>query len=322
MIRLLVGLLVAGLLTAGQAASQDWPSRTVKVVVPFAPGSTPDGAARVLAERLQARLGQPFVIENRAGAGGNLGTDAVAKAEPDGATIGVSIVGPLVLNTLLFPRMPYDPATDLTPITILGAQPSVLVVNAEVPARSVGELVELLRREPGKYDFGSIGVGSLSHLAMEAIAVASGTRLVHVPFAGSPAVVTALLRGDVKMAVLPAGGVVPQAADGRLRLLGVTAAQRSPLLPGLPTLREAGIEGVEADAWVGLIGPARLPAALVEKLGGTVREILAEPATIERLRAQFISPGGGTPEEFRAVMRAELDRWGPVIRDNSIRLGN
>ncbi len=317
-------LIAAGL--ASLAGCQDgfaegWPSRVVRLVVPFGPGSTPDGAARILADRLQAKLGQPFVIENRVGAGGNLGTDAVAKAEPDGYTIGVSIVGPLALNTLLFPRMPYDPALDLAPITIIGAQPSVLVVNPDLAAASVGELLALLRREPGRLNFASIGVGSLSHLAMEAIAMEGGVRPVHVPFQGSPAAVTALIRGDVQMAVLPAGAVVAQVEDGKLRALAVTAAMRSALLPLLPTLKEAGIPGVEADAWIGLIAPVRTGDAILARLGDTVREILAEPGTAAKLRAQSIEPAGTSSEAFRAVIRQELARWEPVIRANGIRMG-
>ena len=311
---ILVGALVP-------ASAQDWPSRVVRIVVPFGPGSTPDSAARLVADRLQARLGQPFVIENKPGASGNIGTDAVAKADTDGYTLGVSIVGPLALNTLLFPRMPYDPARDLTPVTILAGQPSVLVVNNDLPARSVDELIGLLKRDPGKYNFGSIGVGSLSHLAMEAIAIKSGTRPVHIPFPGSPAAVTALIRGDVQMAVLPAASVVPQAQDGKMRMLAVTVPERSALLPDLPTLREAGIAGVEADAWIGLIAPAKLPEPIVRKLGDTVRQILAEPEIREKLKAQFMEPSGGTAEQFRATVQAELDRWGPVIRASDIRMG-
>ncbi|WP_375460725.1 Bug family tripartite tricarboxylate transporter substrate binding protein [uncultured Enterovirga sp.] len=320
MIRILAGALALAVSAFG-ALSQEWPSRPVRIIVPFGPGSTPDGAARVIADRLQARLGQPFVIENKAGAGGNLGTDAVAKAQPDGYTIGVSIVGPLALNTLLFPRMPYDPFRDLTPVTILGAQPSVLVVNNDLPARRVEDLVALLRRDPGRYNFASIGIGSLSHLAMEAIAMRGATRPVHIPFAGSPAAVTALIRGDVHMSVLPAGSVVAQAEAGQIRMLAVTAARRSPLLPDVPTLRELGIAGVEADAWIGLIAPAGLPDPILDKLGATVRDILAEPATRDRLRTQLISPDGGSAADFRAVVQAELERWGPVIRANDIRVG-
>lgn len=319
--KLVVAAFAALVATLGGAEAQDWPSRVVRIVVPFGPGSTPDSAARLLADRLQARLGQPFVIENKAGASGNLGTDTVAKAEPDGYTLGVSIVGPLALNTLLFPKLPYDPATDLAPITIVAAQPSVLVVNNELPARSVDELIALLKADPTRYNFGSIGVGSLSHLAMEAIAIKSGTRPVHIPFGGSPAAVTALIRGDVQMAVLPAGSVVPQAQDGKVRLLAVTAAERSPLLPELPTLKESGIQGVEAEAWIGLIAPARVPAPILGRVETTVRDILAEPDTREKLRAQLMTAGGGGPAQLRDTIRAELDRWGPVIRAGNIRVG-
>ncbi len=168
------------LLASASAAAQDWPTKTVKIVVPFAPGSTPDMVARLIADRLQQKLGQTFVIENKPGASGNLGTDAVAKAEPDGATIGISIGGPLAINTLLFSKLPYAPAKDLAPITQLITQPSALVVNTDLGADNVAALVALLKRDPGKYNFGSIGNGSLSHLAMEAIALKSGTKLVHV----------------------------------------------------------------------------------------------------------------------------------------------
>lgn len=318
--RLIVSLL-ATCLAAGAAAAQDWPSRVVKIVVPFGPGSTPDVAARILADRLEPKLGQPFVIENRVGAGGNLGTDQVAKAAPDGYTLGVSIVGPLALNALLFPKLPYDPAKDLTPITIVAAQPSILVTSNDFPANSVDELVAVLKRDPGKYNYGSIGVGSLSHLSMEAISVKSGTKLVHVPFPGSPAAVTALLRGDVQMAVLPAGSVVPQAQEGKLKMLAVTSPQRSPLLPNLPTLKDAGIEGVEANAWIGLIAPAGLDGAIVSKFGAAVRQVLAEPEVVAKLKAQYMEPGGISADEFRAVIKAELDRWGPIIKANDIRLG-
>ena len=311
----------AALLSAAPAPAQEWPSRPVTVVVPFAAGSTPDTTARTVAERLQAKLGQPVVIENKAGASGNLGTGFVAQAEPDGYTLGVSIVGPLALNTLLFPKMPYDPKTDLAFVTVLAAQPSVLVVNNDLPARSTEELVALLKRDGEKLNFGSIGNGSLSHLATEAIAQKSGARPVHVPFTGSPAAVTALIRGDVQLAVLPAGAVVPTGEAGRIRMLAVTSAKRSALLPNLPTLAEAGIAGVEADAWVGLVAPAKTSPAVLGKLEREVRAVLAEPGLRERLNAQYTEPVGSSAEEFRATVEAELRRWGPIIQANNIRIG-
>lgn len=313
----LLGLLLGTTL----AQAQEWPSRTVTVIVPFAPGSTPDSVARIVAERLNAKLGQPFVIENRAGASGNLGTYAVAKADPDGYTIGVSIVGPLALNALLFPRMPYDAVKDLALITVLASQPSVLVVNKDLGVNSAEELIALLKREPGKHNFGSIGIGSLSHLAMEAIMIKSGAKPVHIPYSGSPAVVTALIRGDVQMAVMPAASVTPQAEAGQIQAIAVTSPSRSALLPDLPTLKEAGIPDVEADAWIGLIAPAKTSETVRAKIEREVRDVLAEPAIGNRLKLQFMVPVGNSPDEFHSMIQGELNRWGPVIKANSIRIG-
>ncbi len=183
-------------LLAVPALAQEWPSKGARIIVPFAAGATPDLVARLIADDLHQKLGQTFIVENRPGASGNIGTDAVAKAAPDGATIGVSIGGPLAINTLLFRKLPYDPSKDLALITMLVTQPSVLAVNGDLSVSSVPQLVDLIRRNPGKYNFGSIGTGSLSHLAMEAIAIKSGTQLVHVPYASSPQAVTALLRNS------------------------------------------------------------------------------------------------------------------------------
>jgi tripartite-type tricarboxylate transporter receptor subunit TctC len=309
-----LAIALAGSLWAlAPAAAQDWPTKTVRIVVPFGPGSTPDMVARLIADRLQQKLGQSFVIENKPGASGNLGTDAVAKAEPDGATIGVSIGGPLAINTLLFSKLPYDPAKDIAPITQLITQPSALVVNGSVGVDSVAELVALLKREPGKYNFGSIGNGSLSHLAMEAIALKSGTQMVHVPYPGSPQAMTAVLRGDVAMACLPAIAVTPQLASGKVKILAVSTGKRSALLPDIPTLKEAGID-VEADAWMGLIAPARTPEAAIAKIHDEVVDAIKAPAAREKLAVQLMEPIGNSPAEFRAVIAREVARWAPVIK--------
>jgi tripartite-type tricarboxylate transporter receptor subunit TctC len=312
--------LAALALSAAPAVAQDWPQRSVTVVVPFIAGSTPDVLARVVADRLQAKLGQPFIIENRAGASGNTGTAAVAKAAPDGHTLGVSIVGPLVINALLFPKMPYETDKEIAPVTILASQPSVLVANPGLAANSVAELVSLLKREADKITYDSIGRGSLSHLSMEALAAKAGVKLVHLPFPGSPATVTALLRGDVQLAVLPAASVVAQGREGKLKMLGVTSPKRSPLLPDLPTLGEAGIAGVEADAWVGLIAPAGTPQAVLAKIHKETIAVLAEPEVAAKLTPQFMVPIGNTPDAFRAVMKEEHDRWAPVIKAGGIKV--
>jgi len=300
------------------AAAQDWPTRTVKIVVPFAPGATPDLVARLVADYLQDKSGRTFFVENKPGASGNTGTDIVAKAEPDGSTIGISIGGPLAINTLLFSKLPYDPRKDLALITMLVTQPSALAVNSALGVNSVAELMELIRRNPGKYAFGSIGTGSLSHLAMEAIALKSGARLVHVPYASSPQTMTALIRNDVQMVCLPAIAVVPQVGSG-VKILAVSTAERSALLPGVPTLKEAGID-VEADAWMGLIAPAGTSEATVARIGGLAGEAVTSRAIREKLTAQLMEPIPDTPAQFRARIDADIARWTPVIEAAKIRI--
>jgi tripartite-type tricarboxylate transporter receptor subunit TctC len=301
------------------AVAQDWPAKPVKIVVPFAAGATPDIVARLIADDLQSRLNQTFIVENRPGASGNTGTDAVVKAEPDGATIGVSIGGPLAVNMLLFGHLPYDPRKDLTLITLLVTQPSVLAINSALGVNSTRELIDVIRRDPGKYAFGSIGAGSLSHLAMEAIALKSGARLVHVPYPSSPQAVTALLRNDVQMVCLPAISIMPQLDSPALRVLAVSTAERSPLLPDIPTLQEAGIE-VEADAWSGLIAPAAIPQSMAARIGHLIGETLRLPVIRDKLAAQLMRPIPGTPAEFRARIDGDIARWSPVIAAAKIKI--
>jgi tripartite-type tricarboxylate transporter receptor subunit TctC len=301
------------------AAAQDWPAKTVKIIVPFAAGATPDLVARLIADDLQDKLQQTFIVENRPGAGGNTGTDAVAKADPDGSIIGVSIGGPLAVNTLLFSNLPYDPKKDLALITMLVTQPSALAVNVSLGVNTTQELIDLIRREPGKYAFGSIGTGSLSHLAMEAIALKSGTQLVHVPYPSSPQAMTALIRNDVQMVCLPAISVVPQLGSGAVKILAVSTAERSALLPGIPTLKEGGID-VEADAWSGLIAPVQISDAIAGRIGKLVGEVLTSRAIRERLTAQLMEPIPGTAAEFRARIDADIARWRPVIEAAKIKI--
>jgi tripartite-type tricarboxylate transporter receptor subunit TctC len=311
--RCLAIALAGSLLACAPATAQDWPTKTVKIIVPFGPGSTPDLIGRMLADHMQQKLGQPFVVENRPGASANTGTDIVAKAEPDGYTIGISLGGPLAINTLLFARMPYDPAKDIALITMLTTQPSALVVHSGLGVNSVGELVELLKKNPGKYNYGSIGNGSLSHLAMEAIALKSGTTMVHIPYPGSPQAMTAVLRNDVQMACMPAIAVTPHVPSGQVKILAISLGRRSALLPDYPTLKEAGID-VEADAWNGLIAPARTPEPIIGKIQSVVAGALAEPAIRAKLATQLMEPIPTTPVQFRAKIDADLARWSPVIK--------
>ncbi len=315
-------VLIATLMLVGgvPAGAQDWPAKTVRIVVPFGAGSTPDIIARVIVDELHKKYpNNAFVVENKPGASGNTGTDAVAKAKPDGATIGVSIGGPLAINTLLFSNMPYDPHKDIAPITQLVTQPSALAVNPGLQVNTVGELIELVKANPGKYNFASIGNGSLSHLVMEAIALKAGTKLVHVPYAGSPAAITSVIRNDTQMACLPAISVTPQAQAGKVKILAVSTAKRSPYLPNVPTLRESGID-VEADAWNGLIAPGGTPKPIIDAINRDVVTIIELPAVREKLAAQLMEPVGSSPEEFRARIDGEIARWSAVIKAASIKI--
>jgi tripartite-type tricarboxylate transporter receptor subunit TctC len=310
---------VAVLIGTLSAAAQDWPTKTVRIIVPFAAGATPDLVARLIAENLQDKLGQSFIVENKPGASGNTGTDAMAKAEPDGTTIGVSIGGPLAINSLLFSNLPYDPKKDLSLITMLVTQPSALAVNTSLGVYNAGELLDLIKRNPGKYTYGSIGTGSLSQLAMEAIALKAGTKLVHVPYPSSPQAIQALIRNDVQMVCLPAISIVPQLGGGAIKLLALSTADRSALLPGVPTLKESGID-VEADAWTGLVGPAGLPEAMVKRIGQLVGDVLTSRAVREKLTAQLMEPIPDTPAEFKARIDADIARWQPVIEAANIKI--
>jgi tripartite-type tricarboxylate transporter receptor subunit TctC len=316
--RLIATALALMLGTVGGLA-QTWPAKPVRIIVPFGAGSTPDLVGRLIADQLKQQTRQTFIVENKPGASGNTGTDAVAKAAPDGTTIGISIGGPLAINTLLFAHLPYDPSKDLSLITMLVTQPSALAVNASLGVDNVAALIDLIRKNPGKYNYGSIGTGSLSQLAMEAIALKSGTRLVHVPFPSSPQAVEALIRNDVQMVCLPAVSITPQLAGGKIKMLAISTAKRSELLPGVPTLKEAGVD-VEADAWSGLIGPAGLPAATIERINHLVASAITGPAIRTRLSAQLMEPIPDTPAEFRARIDSDIARWKPIIDAAKIKI--
>jgi tripartite-type tricarboxylate transporter receptor subunit TctC len=317
-----VGPLLALLVLPGalQAQVPPWPPKAVRIVVPFGPGSTPDLVGRLLADSLQARHpGSNFVVENRPGASGNLGTDVVARATPDGTTIGISLGGPLAINTLLFASLPYHPDTDIAPVTLLTQLPSVLAVPTSLGVDSVAEFIVRLKSDSKGLAYGSIGAGSLSQLCMEAIAQKAGATMVHVAYAGSPNAVTALLRSDVQAACLPAIAVTPLLAGGAIKILAVSTALRSPFLPEVPTLKESGID-VQSDAWNALIAPRGTPPAIIAAINAEVRKTLSEPAVIEKLRLQLIAPAPSSPEELRQKMVDEKALWADVIRAAKIRI--
>ena len=302
------------LLVATGLRAQDYPNRPVRMIVPFAAGSTPDVFARIVGEKVGQALKQALVIENRAGAGGNVGTDMIAKATPDGYTIGVSITGPLVNNTVLYKKLPYDPFRDLAPITLGVHQPNVIAVAPSLNVNTMQELFALLKKNPGKYNYASIGAGSLSHLSMELIKARTGAFVVHIPYSSSPAAVTSVIAGDTQIASLAPLAIMPQVQAGRLKALAISTPRRSPLLPGIPTFREAGILDVEATAWIGVVAPARTPQPVIDRLNREFVAALKDPVTVEKLKAQYMDPAPTTAAEFAAFMQDELKRWGPVIR--------
>jgi tripartite-type tricarboxylate transporter receptor subunit TctC len=310
--------LLVGAALMPTAHAQDWPPQTVRIVVGFGPGATPDLMARTIAEHLSKRLGRTFVVENKAGAGGNLGAAEVAKAAPDGATLGATIPGPLVVNPMMT-QLPYDPKADLMPVTIVGTQPSVLVASTSLGVNTLPELIALLKANPGKYNYSSIGIGSISHLAMEMVALASGTQLVHLPYKSSPEAVTAIITGDAQIAALPPLAVVEQARAGKLKMLAVTMPKRWSLLPDVPTFAEAGLPEVQAEAWMALIAPAKTPQPVVDKLAAEVKAALATPELKEQMTKLLFEPVGNTPAEFAAVLRDEEKRWTAVLDKAGLR---
>lgn len=301
------------------AQAGDWPTRPVKLIVPFGPGSTPDIFARLVGDRLSQNLKQPFIIENRAGAGGNIGTNAVAKAGGDGYTIGISITGPLVNNTVLYKNLPYDPFKDLAPVTLGAIQPNILTVPSTLGVNTAREFFDLLRKNPGKYNYASVGAGTVAHLSMELIKARTGTYIVHIPYPSSPAAVTSMLSGDTQMASLAPAAIIPQVRAGKLKALAVSTKDRYPGLD-LPTFREIGIPDVEATAWIGVVVPSSTPQALIERINQAFVAAMKNPEVVDKLRAQYMEPVGNSPKAFAEFMQEELRRWKPIILRSKVSL--
>jgi tripartite-type tricarboxylate transporter receptor subunit TctC len=318
---LLRAALVAATLAGGAAAQGEWPARPIRMVVPFPPGSSPDLVARMLNDRLAAAIGQPVVVENRPGAGGMVGTGAVAKAPPDGYTIGLSIPGPLAVNTVLMQKMEYDPFRELAPITIVAASPNVLVVDPRLGVDDLKAFVALAKRQPGRLNYGSIGNGSASHLTMELLKQLAGIDLVHVPYPGSPQVNTAILNGQIAGGFVVPATAMPLVQAGRLKALGATTTTRSVVLPDLPTIAEQGFPGFQSTAWIAAVAPAKTPEPIVRRLSEALVQIVRSDEVRGRLIAIYFQPVGTAPEALRLLMREEADRWGRVIKAAGVKPG-
>jgi len=315
-VRLGAGL--CAILFALCAYSQDYPSRPVRIVVPFAPGGPNDIIVRLVAQKLTEAWGQPVVVENRAGAGGNIGTDAVAKAAPDGYTLLSVGPGSLIINPLLG-KVPYDTARDFAPVTLMARAPNALVAHPSLPANSVKELIALARLQPGRINYGSGGNGSTPHLAGALFAAMAGIELTHIPYKGTAPAMADLIGGQVQIAFLGIPTVLPHVKSGKLRVLAVTGKRRSPELSGVSTVDEAGVPGYELSPWYGLLAPAGTPLEIVARLATEVTKIVRAAGITEKLAVQGAEVAGGSPEEFAAVIRADSLTWSRVVRDAGIR---
>jgi len=301
------------------AHAQDYPSRPVRIVVPFAPGGPNDIIVRLVAQKLTETWGQPFVVENRPGAGGNIGTDFVAKAAPDGYTLLSVGPGSLIINPLIG-KVPYDTARDFAPVTLMARAPNALVAHPSLPAGSVKELIELARSQRGRINYGSGGNGSTPHLAGALFAAKAGIALTHVPYKGTAPATADLIGGQVQIAFLGIPTVLPHVKSGKLHVLAVTGKHRSPELPGVPTVDEAGVPGYELSPWYGLLAPAGTPREVVVRLGEEVSRVVRAPEMKEKLAVQGAEVAGGSPEEFAALIRADTSTWSRVVKDAGIRI--
>lgn len=296
------------------AVAQAWPARTIKLVVPFPPGTSPDLIARVIAEPLAASLGQPVVVENRPGAGGNIGTGQVAKAPADGYTLLFTIQGPLVTAPLLSKSLPYDPAKELAPVTLVATSPNVLVVSPQLGVETLADFVRVAKEHRGQLNYGSVGNGSASHLAMELFKARAGIDLVHVPYQGFPQVVNAILAGQVQAGFMVPGIAMGQVRAGKLKALGVTTLGRSAALPEMPTFAELGYAGFEAISWQAVLAPAGTPKPVIGRLSTELVRIIKSDEVRGKMLTQYFSAAGTAPEALANLMKNERENWGRVIK--------
>jgi len=297
-------------------AQESYPAKPVRLMVSFAAGGPTDTVARIMGARLGELLGQPFLVENRTGAGGNIGADVVAKAAPDGYTLLMATVSTHAINPGLYKHIPYDPIQDFTPVGQVGVTPCVLAVNPALPVHDVKGLVALLRDNPGKYSYGSSGMGSILHLCGEEFkSMAGGLAATHVPYRGSAPMMTDLVGGQIAFVFDALPTVLPQVQGGKIRAIGGGMATRARAMPDLPTLQEQGIQGFECYTWNAIMAPARTPAAIVATLSAAINKALADPAVLKRLQDVGVDPTpGGSPEKLAVFIKSELAKWAPIIK--------
>jgi tripartite-type tricarboxylate transporter receptor subunit TctC len=312
-------LVLAVILLAAGSAHADFPDKTIRIVVPYPPGGFNDTLGRIVAQKFNEAWGQPAVVENRPGGGTLIGTDSVAKAPADGYTLLV-VAFPFAVNPSLYAKLPYDTVRDFAPLILAGQTPNLLVVNPDVPIRSVKELIDSARAKPGSLSYGSTGSGSSNHLSMELFRMMTGTQIVHVPYKGSAPMVTDLLGGHVQIAFDNTPNVLPQVKAGKLRALAITSATRSAMVPDIPTVAEAGVPGYEVGVWFGLVAPAATPPDVLAKLNAELNRILSLADVKQKFADQGVDPVGGPPERFAEHIKVQIEKWGKVVQESGAKV--
>lgn len=309
------------LLVASAATAQGFPQRPVRLIVPYPPGSGTDIVARILGQKLSEGWSQQVIVDNRPGAGAIIGVDAVAKAAPDGYTIGIADTGPLAINPALYPKLPYNPVRDFAPVTVVATLPFMLVVHPSVPARSVAELVALAKAKPGQINYASVGNGSAVHLATELFKSRAGIDLTHIPYKGSAPALQGVLSGEASVMFVNLLSAMPLVKAGKLRALAAAPGTRIGALPDLPTIAEAGVPGYGFEAWFGIVAPAGTPMPIVERLNQELRRVIALPDVRDLLvNKGGFEPVGSTVESFTTLIPSEMERWGKLVRETGAKV--
>ena len=304
---------------AAQAQTRGYPEKSVRVIVPAPPGSAPDFLVRLVGQKLSEAWGQPVVIDNIVGASGNIGTERAAKAVPDGYTLLFNTIGPIAVNVSLFDKLPYDPIKDLAPISLVAKMPNILTVNPGVPVKNLAELIALAKKEPGRLRYGTAGPGTTQHLSGELLNTLAGIQLVGVPYKSSAQMTTDAIGGQIEVLFHNAPVLLPHLKSGGLRGIAITSAKRSPAVPELPTMAEAGVAGFEITAWFGFMAPRGTPQAIIEKIHTDVARIVASPDVRERILVQASEPVGNSPEEYAAFINTEIIKWRAVIKQANVK---
>jgi tripartite-type tricarboxylate transporter receptor subunit TctC len=313
-------LFAAAVFACGAPLAQEYPTKPIRLIVPFSPGGVADTSGRVAAEKLSARLGQQVTVENRPGASGNIGTEAVAKAPPDGYTLLLGFDGTMVINPWVFPKLPFDTLKDFAPVTKLGDATLILVAHPSVPVKDVQELIAYAKQKPGTLSFGTSGTGGTPHLAGELLNQRAGVDLTHVPYKGGGQAIGDVVGGQIPLVYTAIATAQQYVKSGKLKGLGVSSAKRSASLPEVPTFVETGLSGFVVDSWVGVLAPAKTPQPIIDKLQRELAAVLADPSVKERYEVLGIEPVGNRPDEFTAQIRDDLARWEKVVKQAKIRV--